>query len=67
MPCRCVPKAWVRESKQQPWKVWDDSGTGGAAGSFWVVNAHGCMVVSANHSAPQGPFYEVIARMLLQC
>lgn len=44
----------------KPFKVWDDTGTGGTPGSLWVVNTHGLMVATTSHLAPEGPHYEVM-------
>ena len=57
---RCVPRAWVSESKVKPQLRWSDSGaSGGRAGSLWSVTSLGLMAVSPSHAPPAGPFYEL--------
>uniref|UniRef100_A0A7S3AUZ7 Uncharacterized protein n=1 Tax=Haptolina ericina TaxID=156174 RepID=A0A7S3AUZ7_9EUKA len=55
---RCVPRSWVRPSRTQPQKVWDDSGSSGTQGSIWVINNLRLIAVTAGHEMPAGPFYE---------
>ena len=39
--------------------VWNDAGTGGRAGSIWIVNELGLIWVKSGHDPPEGPFYTV--------
>ena len=56
---RCVPIGWCTPTKVTPLKLWDDSGTGGKRGSFWIVNSFGTVVFNSGHLAPAGPFYDL--------
>jgi hypothetical protein len=51
---RCVPRSWVVPSTAKPKLIWDDSGSGGRAGSVWAMNSLGLMAVTQGHSAPTG-------------
>jgi len=55
---RCVPTAWVRETKMKPKLIWDDAGTGGAKGSFWVINEMQLLAVVQGHASPKDKFYD---------
>jgi len=57
---RCVPLRFLKEVKDKPKKIWDDSGTGGRAGSFWSVSSMCLLWVTQGHEAPKGPFYELV-------
>ena len=41
-----------------PWRVWDDSGTGGREGSLWV-NSMGLLLATAGHRAPEEDTFEL--------
>lgn len=56
---RCIPKAWLKVTKSKPKKLWDDSGTGGRPGSFWITTSMQLLVVTTGHDAPPGPHYEI--------
>ena len=56
---RCVPKKWLMPSQATPKRYWDDSGTGGKKGSFWVMSESGLLTVVAGHEKPQGIFYDL--------
>ena len=55
---RCVPKSWVNETKTKPKLIWNDAGTGGAKGSFWVINEMQMLSVVQGHIAPKNTFYD---------
>eukprot|EP00501_MAST-03F_sp_TOSAG23-6_P002429 GSMAST32.ASY1.ANO1.2538.1 assembled CDS len=55
---RCVPRQWVEKSSIKPRCIWDDSGTAGRRGSFWVANKLGTLFVSEGHQVPRGPFWD---------
>jgi hypothetical protein len=38
---RCVNKGFLVPSAMKPTKLWDNAGTGGKKGSFWIVNSLG--------------------------
>jgi Ca2+-binding EF-hand superfamily protein len=56
---RCIPLRLLKVSRDKPKKIWDDSGTGGRAGSFWQVTSMQLLHVAQGHSPPKGPFYEL--------
>ena len=56
---RCIPKRWTKKSTIVPRLVWNDAGTGGRAGSIWIVNELGLIWVKSGHDPPEGPFYTV--------
>eukprot|EP00667_Euglena_gracilis_P005211 EG_transcript_5239 len=56
---RCVPRRWLVPAATAPVKVWDDSGSSGQAGSFWLVNNMQTLWVARGYDAPPGPFYDV--------
>ena len=54
---RCVPKRWLEVvPNKQPKKMWDDSGSSGQSGSFWIVNEFETLWVTPSHDAPNEPF-----------
>jgi len=57
---RCVPKTWVTPSAVAPQQVWNDSGTSGRLGSFWIVNRMQLMTVIPSHEAPTETYYDLI-------
>lgn len=63
---RCIPRRLLKECKDKPKKIWDDSGTGGRAGSVWTVSPMQLLYVTAGHAAPTGPFY-VLNKDQLMC
>ena len=52
-------KRWTKKSTIVPRLVWNDAGTGGRAGSIWIVNELGLIWVKSGHDPPEGPFYTV--------
>jgi hypothetical protein len=56
---RCVPKTWCRPATYKPDCIWDDAGTGGRKGSFWIMNTMQLMQVSDGHEKPKGEFWEL--------
>jgi hypothetical protein len=63
---RCVPKAWCVPASRYPFKqIWDDSGTGGKKGSFWLMNTFGLLQVTEGHEKPEGEFWELSASPLM--
>ena len=56
---RCVPKSWLALSSTKPQKMWDDSGTGGRAGSLWAMTSMQLLTVTSGHLVPEGDFYEL--------
>ena len=57
---RCVPMAWCSPSKKPPFKIWDDTGSGGGKpGSFWIINSMDMLCVVAGHEPPQDTFYDL--------
>eukprot|EP00298_Acanthocystis_sp_HF-20_P012235 c19785_g1_i2.p1 GENE.c19785_g1_i2~~c19785_g1_i2.p1 ORF type:complete len:774 (-),score=356.75 c19785_g1_i2:62-2122(-) len=56
---RCVPKIWLTKSSAKPELIWDDSGTGGRAGSIWTVTSFGFISVVQGHQPPEEEFYEL--------
>eukprot|EP00938_MAST-03A_sp_MAST-3A-sp1_P006960 g6960.t1 len=62
---RCVPKSWVKETKAKPKLIWNDAGTGGAKGSFWVINEMQMLSVVQGHTAPKSTFYDFPKRVFM--
>jgi hypothetical protein len=50
--CRCVPRIWLVPSKTKPRRVWTDAGSGGRAGSFWIMENLGLLQVTPTHLPP---------------
>lgn len=48
----CVPRGWLVSTKTSPVKIWDDSGTGGRAGSIWKMSSNGIFSFALGHEAP---------------
>lgn len=46
---RCVNKGFLVPSTTKPTKIWDNAGTGGKKGSFWIVNSLGVSNSSKAH------------------
>lgn len=42
---RCVNKGFLVPATMKPVKIWDNAGTGGKKGSFWIVNSIGVCVI----------------------
>jgi len=57
---RCVPLSWVNAIEKAPRMVWDDSGTGGRRGSFWVANQFQLLLATEGHGAPTIPMYDLV-------
>ena len=51
---RCVNKGFLIPSTMKPTKIWDNAGTGGKKGSFWIVNNIG---VCTNPHTPSFFFF----------
>ncbi|KAG5189404.1 hypothetical protein JKP88DRAFT_301989 [Tribonema minus] len=49
---RCIPRRWAKPAEVPPKKIWDDSGTGGRPGSFWLVNSMHCLHAFIGHDSP---------------
>ncbi len=49
---RCVHKRWAKVSEEVPVKLWEDSGTEGRGGSFWIRNGLHLMDVTPGHDQP---------------
>ncbi len=49
---RCVHKRWAKVSEEVPVKIWDDSGTEGRGGSFWIRNGLHLMDITPGHDLP---------------
>jgi len=59
---RCVNKGFLKSSVgQMPSCIWDNKGTGGKKGSFWVMNKLGLLTATEGHDPPEGNFYELKA------
>ena len=43
----CVPRKWVIPTTFTPTEIWNDAGSGGRAGSLWVVNEYRPPIVDA--------------------
>jgi hypothetical protein len=56
---RCVPRAWCAPAKKAPKLMWDDSGSGGRAGSIWAINSMGLMAVTQGHLPPSDEFLDI--------
>ena len=69
---RCVPREWTEVVGKEGdegdgmflTKVWDDRGSGGRAGSFWVAASNSAqltpmrlLIASSSHNPPSGTFY----------
>ena len=44
---------WVKPPTKAPGLVWDDSGTGGKRGSFWIANSLQTLFVTDDHNPPK--------------
>jgi hypothetical protein len=53
---------WAHLAQVQPKKLWDDAGTGGRAGSMWVVNSMGLLHVCEGHRPPVETFFDLFER-----
>jgi hypothetical protein len=56
--CRCVPRVWVIPTTEKPKRIWNDAGSGGRAGSFWVMSRTNLLQVTEGHNQPKGDFYD---------
>ena len=59
---RCVPKNWTKAADDKPTKLWDDSGSGGRPGSFWIVSKSKNFAIGDGHRQPNSNvvFYNLI-------
>lgn len=61
---RCVPKGWCIPANMAPRRIWDNAGSGGKLGSFWIMNSLGLLFASEGNDPPKSDVWELRARKL---